>query len=479
MSFLKQLDHRAQTANSLLCVGLDPHPELLSENTAEAARDLCFHLIDATADLALAFKPNSAFFEAFGSSGIEALRNVIAHVPEGIPVILDAKRGDIASSSEAYARSAFDVLGATAITVSPYMGRDSVQPFLQDPTHGVFVLCKTSNPDADEFQNVLLNEPDSSPLYRQVAINAQSWTTNDNLGLVVGATDIAALALVRSAVPTAWFLVPGIGTQGGELAAALHAGLREDGLGMVINASRSIARAADPHAEAMRLRDAINEGRAAVLAARKQHMTLPLKKDQAALYQLAQVLASTGCVRFGEFTLKSGSISPIYLDMRRLVSNPQALWVVGQALARLLEPLQFDHIAGIPYAALPISTAAALISRKSLIYPRREAKAYGTKASVEGVFQAGDTAVIVDDLATTGETKFEVINRLQEARLVIRDIVVVVDREQGAEALLNQAGYKFHAVAKLRDLLDVWQTLGIISAAQHNEIASYLAEQSR
>lgn len=273
-TFNDLLNAAAQRQDSLLCVGLDPRAA-----SAAAARDECMRLIDATAEAACSFKPNSAFFEVFGAEGIAALREVIAHVPEGIPVILDAKRGDIGETSEAYARAAFDALGAHALTTSPYLGRDAVAPFIARPERGAFILCKTSNPGSDEFQGLgVLDTGGQDPaeffahfaadssftvttLYERVAARAQAWNTRQNVGLVVGATFPAAFARVRAAAPDLWFLVPGIGAQGGDLDAAVQHGLRADGLGLVINAARSIAQAADPRTEALRLRDAINAAR--------------------------------------------------------------------------------------------------------------------------------------------------------------------------------------------------------------------------
>ncbi len=259
-SFIQWLEARASEADSLLCVGLDPHPEALSEPTPAAARDFCLRLIDACAPHACAFKPNSAFFEQHGAPGMAVLREVIAAVPEGIPVILDAKRGDIASTADAYAYAAFDALGAHALTASPYLGAESLAPFLKLPDRGVFVLCKTSNPGADELQAL---QVEGEPLYLHVAKKAQIWSRHENLGLVVGATDPHALARVRAAAPNLWFLAPGVGAQGANLDAALHAALRPDGLGMLVTSSRSIAGASDPARAAADLREAINVQRRA------------------------------------------------------------------------------------------------------------------------------------------------------------------------------------------------------------------------
>jgi uridine monophosphate synthetase len=463
-TFIQRLERRAQTIDSLLCVGLDPHPELLPDNTAAAARDYCKHLIDRTASYAAAFKPNSAFFEAFGGDGAEALRSVIEYVPDGVPVILDAKRGDIASTAQAYARAAFETLGASAITVNPYMGYDAVYPFLTDPGKGAFVLCKTSNPGADVFQNLMIQD---KPLYEVVALQAAQWNEGGNVGLVVGAADIPALARLRSLVPALWFLLPGIGAQGGDLRAALDAGLRADTLGVLVTVSRSLARASDPGFEASRLRDQINELRFTMSSRPRPPVDEPLE-------QLALALAQAGCVQVGDFTLKSGEQSPIYLDLRRLSSSPAALRVVSAALVEILRALQFDHLAPIPYAGLPLGTAAALALNASMIYPRREVKDYGTRASVEGVFESGDTAVVVDDLATKGDAKLEAIEVLRAAGLQIRDVVVLIDRQQGAAETLTQAGCRLHAVTTLSELLPLWERQGIMTEYQRRVIEDYL-----
>ncbi len=267
--FFSMLEKRVDDCSSLLCVGLDPHISDLREPSAEAALEFSLNLVRQTAPYAAAFKPNAAFFEQFGAPGWTALAQVIAAIAEEstragslIPVILDAKRGDIASTAEAYARAAFQSLGAHCITLSPYLGKDSIDPFISDPEKGVFLLCKTSNPGADDLQNLLVSgqgqSSDPEYLYLRVARLAETWNTRNNIGLVVGATQPEALANVRAAVPGLWFLAPGIGAQGGDLEAALRAGLRRDGKGMLIPISRGISRAANPRLAAAELRDEIN-----------------------------------------------------------------------------------------------------------------------------------------------------------------------------------------------------------------------------
>lgn len=265
-TFFSFLAKRVDDCSSLLCVGLDPHPDDLPAASAEAARDACLTLVKATAAYAAAFKPNAAFFEVYGSAGWQALKDVIEGVQEQsnrlgsmIPVILDAKRGDIASTADLYAKSAFESLGAHAITLNPYLGRDSIEPYLKYKEKGVFLLCKTSNPGAADLQDLIVSEGETkgSPLHIHIAQLAQRWNTGNNIGLVVGATQPEALIRVREAASELWFLVPGVGTQGGNLETALRAGLRKDGKGVLINVSRSIARADDPARAAQEMRDEI------------------------------------------------------------------------------------------------------------------------------------------------------------------------------------------------------------------------------
>ncbi len=465
-SFFSRLEARIASANSLLCVGLDPHPEFLEASSGSAARDSCIGIIEACADFACAFKPNSAFFAALGAEGWTALGAVIRAVPEGTPVILDAKWGDIASSASAYAAAAFDVLGADAVTVNPYMGSDSIAPFIGDPRRGAFLLCKTSNPGADELQ-VRSRGPGGEPLYLQLARRAREWNKADNLGLVVGATDPRAVAAVRGVSPDLWLLAPGVGAQGADLEGALRAGLRADGSGMIVPVSRAIARARDPRARARELRDRINRVRGSVGEA-------PASSLRPELLQVADGLLRAGCVKFGEFRLKSGTQSPIYLDLRLLASHPALLARVAAAYRPLLEGLRFDRLAGLPYAGLPIATAIALQADLPMVYPRKRVKDYGTQSPVEGAFRPGERVVLIDDLATTAGSKFEAIEHLESVGLVIRDVAVLIDRQAGAQEALREAGYAFHSVFTLSQLMDYWEAVGSVSRDQANAVRQFL-----
>jgi uridine monophosphate synthetase len=189
---------------------------------------------------------------------------------------------------------------------------------------------------------------------------------------------------------------------------------------------------------------------------------------------LADGLLSAGCIKFGDFTLKSGLKSPIYIDLRRIISYPKLLEQIAAAYLPVLRPLSFIRLAGLPYAAIPIATAISLAGNYPMIYPRKEAKSYGTKAEIEGEYHAGETAVIIDDLATTGGSKFEAIEKLTGAGLVVKDVVVLVDRQSGAKESLEQAGFHLHAVLTISVLLDYWEQAGKVEKGKIDATREFL-----
>ena len=469
-AFFERIEERAKAIDSLLCVGLDPHPQDLEEQSAEAAHRFCLRIIEATRDVALVYKPNSAFFEAFGAAGVDALARTIAATGD-VPVILDVKRGDIASTASAYARAAFETLGADAVTLSPYMGWETVTPFLEHAGSAVFVLCRTSNPGADELQGLGIARSEQR-VFERVATWTGHKDAHGRVGLVVGATAPGALVDTRRQAPEAWVLAPGVGAQGGSLEETVAAGVRADGLGLLINASRAIARAEDPGTAARDLCTAI---RTAV----RTHLDRPAKQALGGLAdpvhaELAGALLDAGCVRFGRFTLKSGLESPIYLDLRRLASAPHALRLAARAYSAVLHRLSFDRIAALPYAGLPIGAAVALEGGWPLCYPRQTVKEHGTRASVEGGFEAGEKVVLVDDLATRGTSALEALPKLTEVGLRVSDVVVLIDRQSGAGDALGAADLKLHAVFELTDLLDHWRETGRVATEQVEEVEAFL-----
>ncbi len=196
------------------------------------------------------------------------------------------------------------------------------------------------------------------------------------------------------------------------------------------------------------------------------------------LHSLADSLLEAGCIKFGEFTLKSGLTSPIYIDLRRIITHPKLLADIAQAYLPVLSILEFSRIAGLPYAAIPIATAISLAGNYPMIYPRKEAKSYGTKAEIEGEYHAGETVVVIDDLATTGGSKFEAIEKLTGAGLVVKDVVVLIDRQSGAKESLAQAGYSLHAVLTIGQLLEYWEETEKVEKSKIEATRNFL-EQSR
>lgn len=268
-TFDGRLSARARAADTLLCVGLDPArgrmPDGIPDSAAGAA-ELCTRVIDATADLAVAYKPNLAFFLAWGREGLDALYSVRQRIPAEVPVILDCKVGDVDSTSAAYATSWFDELGVDAITVHPYLGEDALAPFMEYAGKGVIVLAKTSNPGSGDLQDRTLADT-GAPVYRYIARRAATWNEAypATLGLVVGATWPEQLREIRQDAPSLPILLPGLGAQGGDLDASLAAALRPDGTGVLCSVSRGImyASSGDDVADAARaaasgFRDRIN-----------------------------------------------------------------------------------------------------------------------------------------------------------------------------------------------------------------------------
>lgn len=265
-SFRQRLREASERNNSLLCVGLDPDP---AEMNGRDIAEFGIAIIDATIDLVCAYKPNLAFYEAHGSTGYAALERILDHVNGRVPVLGDAKRNDIGNSVRFYAKGLFETMGFDAITVNPFLGRDSLQPFLDYEDKGVFILCRTSNPGGADLQGLnAAYDGVPMPLYEAVAHLSKSWDTNGNIGLVTGATYPSEAQRIREICPEMPFLVPGVGTQGGELEAALSATLDADGGGILVNSSRGILYASTGPDFADAARTAAENLRAQIEAAR-------------------------------------------------------------------------------------------------------------------------------------------------------------------------------------------------------------------
>ena len=450
-SFFDRLQARVSAIDSLLCVGLDPHvSDLGEERTAEGAYKFCKRLVDATAPFAAAYKPNAAFFEVFGAAGSDVLKRLISEVPDGIPVVLDSKRGDISTTADAYAEASYSVYRADCVTVSGYMGSDSISPFLKDASKGVFVLCKTSNPSSDELQTLRVGEQQLFQVVAQLA--AGKWGGASKVGLVVGATDTDALAKARAASGDCWILAPGVGFQGGDLTAALTAGLRPDGSGLLLPVSRGISRAADPAAAAKELRDQINAVRAAVqakaAAAASSASNSNSSGGSSVLDSLAPhqrefitVALQHAVLRFGSFTLKSGRHSPYFFNAGNFRTGG-ALAMLGRTYAAAIagSGIAFDVLFGPAYKGIPLvttaATALAALPASSggrdvpVAYNRKEAKDHGEGGTMVGADVKGQRVLIVDDVISAGTAIGESVSIIRAAGGIPAGVVIGLDRQE-------------------------------------------------
>jgi uridine monophosphate synthetase len=496
--FFEKLERRVVSHKTLLCVGLDPHSADLKieGNTAEGALIFCKRLIEATHEYAAAFKPNAAFFEAFGMKGIAALEEVIKMIPEGIPIVLDVKRGDISTTAEAYATSAYRAYGVDCVTVNAYMGADSVTPFASDPTKGVFVLCKTSNPSSNELQTVQVLGTNGSGggngkerLFEVVArLATTKWNANKNIGLVVGATDAAALRATRDAVissgcPETWILAPGIGFQGGDLKAALVAGLSPAGSGMLCPVSRGISRADNPSIAAQEIRDAINTAIREIVAERSSAAettataTTTSSSDTAVASKSSVASAADEFIRaaiaanvltFGKFTLKSGRISPYFFNAG-LFRSGASIAALGRTYARTIREsgIEFDVLFGPAYKGIPlVTTAAVALSDLGIdvpfCYNRKEAKEHGEGGTMVGADVKGLRVLIVDDVISAGTAIGEAVEIIKAAGGIPVGVVIGLDRQERGSGDSTQSavqtvqatyGIPVRAVAALENLV--------------------------
>jgi len=470
MTFFESLEISVLRKGGPICVGIDPRLEPGAGTEEDIYRKLLDYgrtVVDACAPYTVAFKPQLAFFERHGATGLKALDGILAHIRSidpDFPIILDAKRGDIGSTAEAYAQALLDRPGNLAVTLSPYLGKESAEPFLKRSGKGVFLLCRTTNPGAGRLQEQRLEN--GLPLYLAFADEITSWepdSESPSIGLVVAGNDPAILSSVRQRHPDTWFLAPGIGAQGGTPEEAVAAGARSDGLGILVSASRSVADADNPGEAARKLRDALNAARDG-FSGSSSRKNVPGKTALSSQerQELLEGLFRIGAFRTGEFTLKSGKLSPFYIDLRRIGADPRILSLTGRAYADLLSGISADHVAGIPVAALPLAAAATLKAEMSLIYPRLEKKDHGSGARVEGVWKAGDTAVMLDDLITSGVSKREAAAVLREAGLKVTDLVVLIERGDEGRLDMEAAGIRLHAWARIEDLLEAGLSAGFL-----------------
>jgi uridine monophosphate synthetase len=475
MDFSTKLAAAIAQNQTLLCVGLDPNPELLPERfqSASLTQSLLSWLravVEQTSDQVCAYKPTLGFYQALGSPGFELLEQVLAMIPPQIPVILDAKHGDL-NTGTLMANALFEQWQVDAVTLSAYAGQDQVAPFLVYPGKLAFVLCCTSNPSA-----VALQQTGAEPLYLQVVNAAQTWGTPEQLGLEVGTYSPALLQQVRRLAPERLILVRSIWQEGVDLPKLLTAGLDANGEGLLIPVPQDWLGQADLAASVQRLRAEVNQIRDQAMSPDQTNSagaacdlwsnnlcTLNPHPQLDLILQLYDV----GCILFGEFVQASGAVFPYYIDLRKIISNPQLFHQVLTAYAKILVGLEFDRIAGIPYGSLPTATGLSLRLNRPMIFPRKEVKAHGTRRLIEGNFQPGETVVVVDDVLISGNSAMEGAAKLQSAGLEVNDIVVLLDHEQGVKDRLRQAGYRAHAVLTLSEVIDTLHQAGRMNDAQY------------
>ncbi|KAL7575981.1 hypothetical protein ACA910_000770 [Epithemia clementina (nom. ined.)] len=477
MSFREKLESRVKAIDSLLCVGLDPHESELfphDDNTAktddlitpearcDAAFTFCKTLVDVTLPYAACYKPNAAFFEALGDGGTKVLRRLCQDViPPDIPILLDAKRGDIGSTAVAYAVACYDHIGADAVTLSPLMGWDSIQPFVSGKYagKGAFLLCKTSNPTSEELLACQLASSSSSStknetVYERIAkLVGETWASNASsalLGLVVGATDPLAMQKARKAAgPNVWILAPGVGAQGGDLMDACQAGLSPSGSGMLVPVSRGISRAENPAEMAKTLVEEIRQAAEKVREASAS--SSGNSKDASAVsiiqpYQedFIKFSLSEGVLRFGSFVLKSGRTSPYFFNAG-LFASGAALFHLGNAYASAIMAsselrdstgVTFDVIVGPAYKGISLGAVvcSSLFSNHGVdagfAYNRKEAKDHGEGGQLVGASLDGKRVLVVDDVITAGTAIRESHEMLLSVGAKPVGVVIALDRAE-------------------------------------------------
>ncbi|MCP9911198.1 bifunctional orotidine-5'-phosphate decarboxylase/orotate phosphoribosyltransferase [Cyanobium sp. BA20m-p-22] len=494
MGFFVQLTDAIADRQSLLVTGLDPNPEMLQSWAARRglagrsflsqARHWIKAVIEATAPHVCAYKPSLGFYQALGPVGLELLLEVRDLVPRDLPLIIDAKHGDLNSSS-ALAHYLFKDLGADAVTLSPLAGQDIAAPFLLYPDKAVVMTCHSSNQAARQIQHYPNEE---APLYLQIVRETQLWATPDQLLLEVGTSDPAILARVRSEAPERFLILRSLWGEEEKLDAMLQAGLGAAADGLLLPLPQNLLVEDDmaSRAEALKLQIMAKRERWLENSERGDADTcaLWLPGTQPAadpLEGLIVDLFDIGCLLFGEYVQASGAVFNYYVDLRQIISDPNLFHRVLHAYASQLQGLHFDRIAGIPYGSLPTATGLSLQLHKPLIYPRKEVKAHGARRLIEGDFDAGDRVVVVDDILITGGSVLEGIAKLESSGLVVEDVVVFIDHggdhDRQARERLAAAGYRCHSVLNIEQITTVLHRAGRLSDAQAATLAPSPATQ--
>jgi uridine monophosphate synthetase len=506
VGFFVQLTDAIAERQSLLVTGLDPNPEMLQawahrrgmggRSFLSQARHWIKAVIEATAPHVCAYKPSLGFYQALGSTGLELLREVRELVPLDIPLIIDAKHGDLNSSS-ALAHYVFRDLGADAVTLSPLPGQDIAAPFLLYPEKAVVVTCHSSNPAARLIQH---HPSEEDPLFVRIVRECQLWATPEQLLLEVGTSDPEILARVRREAPERFLILRSLWGEEDRLDALLEAGLSPSADGLLLPLPQNLLVEDDIAERAAELKQRIESRRRHWLESRPAsgddtcslwlpggngtngngHGASHGSSDGGGgvdpLAPLILDLFDIGCLLFGEYVQASGAVFNYYIDLRQIISDPNLFHRVLHAYAGQLEPLAFDRIAGIPYGSLPTATGLSLQLHKPLIYPRKEVKAHGARRLIEGDFEEGDRVVVVDDILITGGSVLEGIAKLESSGLRVNDVVVFIDHggehDRHARERLAKAGYRVHAVLDIPRITRVLHRAGRLTDEQAGLLVS-------
>lgn len=475
MRTIEKLTRQIKKTNSILCVGLDPRINDSQDKGMSKYNLIVEHnerIISATEHQCACYKPNIAFYEQWGTEGWKALEWTMERIPDEIPVILDAKRGDIGATAKAYANAAFGLLKVDAITLAPYMGAESSRPFLEYDDKLCLILSRTSNPQSELLQRKhITGIHNTQELYLEVA--DQFSKLSENVGFVIGANCYEELEEFRKRYPHTWILAPGIGAQGGKIEPSIYAGLGEDGLGLLPVVARGIAHADNPEHACAHYNEQINTAIQQYNFKRKNKVvtTTTISKLQ---QNIIEKLFQYECVKIGSFVLKSGITSPFYIDLRRVISFPDLFELVVQAYCNCVKELDYDSIAGIPTAALPFAGAVTQKLDVPMIYPRIPKKPHGTGNLIEGAYEKGDKVLLLDDLITQGKSKKEALDIFREAEVRTKDIVVLICRSYNASSDMEALGVKLHYALHIDDIISHGRMTGLISDEDVERVKKFL-----
>ena len=473
LSFFDKLEQRSEKAQTLLCVGINPHRKMLRENSSKGVLNFCKKIIRQTSSHALCFKINSAFFEAYGPEGLYVLKKTIKSIPPDIPIILDVKRGEVLTSAIAQKEAFFDHYGVDAVTINPFLGSDSIEPFLSNPFKGVFVLAKTPNQSSGEIQDLLVEAggDEMIPLYQFLARRFNEHPLNSQIGLVAGSKEEGVLKKIRTEAPLMWILTPGFISEDGKLEQVLRGALRKDGKGILVSISQAIAADKEPGKKAEYYKQLINASIEEVAHGKSIWPKDPLFE------KVARGLIESSCVEFGSFSLRSGVKSPIYIDLRKLISHPQLMDQVASLFLKMMKDIEFDRMAGLPYAGLPIGTAISVKGKIPMIFARKEHNILENNQLVEGAYKEGEQVVVIDDMIVSGKTKLEHVSLFRPRDLTIKDVVVLIDKERGGKERLKNEDITLHSAFTLADLLNFWRDEQLISQEEYDNTNSFLKRE--